>query len=170
LKYLGSAAIVLMSMFAAIGYGIIHDQITARICVEYFSVGHPPIFPTEDPTLLGLGWGIVATWWVGLILGFGLALAARAGSRPPRPVRSLIRPILSLLMVAGLSAATMGVVGYWLAESGSISLLEPMSSRVPRDKHSRFLACLWAHNASYGMGFFGGLFVMLRVWRLPYRV
>ena len=46
-----SAAILLLSEFAAIGYGIVHDQITARVCVEYFSIGHPPIFPTDDPTI-----------------------------------------------------------------------------------------------------------------------
>lgn len=60
--------IVLLSILAAIGYGIIHDQVTARICVEYFTIGHPPIFHTDSPALLGVRWGILATWWVGLIL------------------------------------------------------------------------------------------------------
>jgi hypothetical protein len=50
-------AIVLISIVAAISYGILHDQITARVCVEYFTMGHAPIFGTDDPTLLGLGWG-----------------------------------------------------------------------------------------------------------------
>jgi len=49
-----AAKIVLLSMASAITYGIIHDQVTARICVEYFTIGHPPIFGTEDPTLLVL--------------------------------------------------------------------------------------------------------------------
>ena len=49
-----TGAIVLMCVFAAVVYGVIHDQITARVCVEYFTVGHPPIFPTDDPTLLGV--------------------------------------------------------------------------------------------------------------------
>ena len=53
--------IVGMSIIAAVLYGIAHDQITARICVEYFTIGHPPIFGTDDATLLGLGWGIFAT-------------------------------------------------------------------------------------------------------------
>src|ERR1051326_6342681 len=48
-------SVVLMCIIAAVFYGVAHDQITARICVEYFPVGHPPIFPTKDPTLLGLG-------------------------------------------------------------------------------------------------------------------
>jgi len=64
-------AIVGLCIAAAIGYGIGHDQITARVCVEYFTIGHPPIFSTDSPRLLGLGWGIMATGWVGLVLGLG---------------------------------------------------------------------------------------------------
>lgn len=160
-----SAAIVLMCVFAAIVYGIVHDQITARVCVEYFTVGHPPIFPTNDPTLLGLGWGIIATWWVGLILGLGLVVAATAGRRPPRSILSLVRPVATLLAVMAVSAGAMGVVGYVLAEAGTVYLLEQMASEVPREKHSRFLADLWAHNASYAVGFIGGLVALVRVWR-----
>src|SRR5205807_5904962 len=89
----------LLCILAAICYGIVHDQVTARICVEYFTIGHPPIFGTDDPTLLGIGWGVVATWWVGLILGLGLAFAARVGPRPKRDAGSLVKPISRLLCV-----------------------------------------------------------------------
>jgi hypothetical protein len=47
--------IILASVAAAIIYGIVHDQITARICIEYFTVFHPPVFLTQSPTLLGFG-------------------------------------------------------------------------------------------------------------------
>jgi hypothetical protein len=154
-----------MCMSAAVVYGVVHDQVTARVCVEYFTVGHPPVFSTEDPTLLGLGWGVIATWWVGLLMGLGLAVAARAGGRPPRSVRSLVRPVLGLLAVAGGCAVVMGVVGYCLAEGGVVRLDKPLTWEVPREKHSRFLADLWAHTTSYAVGFGGGLVVLLRVWR-----
>ena len=42
-------AIVLLSVLTCVTYGIVHDQITARICVEYFTIGHPPVFDTDDP-------------------------------------------------------------------------------------------------------------------------
>jgi hypothetical protein len=29
------------------------------------------LFATESPPLLDLGWGIIATWWVGLLLSVG---------------------------------------------------------------------------------------------------
>ena len=145
-------------------YGIAHDQVTARVCLEYFTVGHPPIFNTTSPTLLALGWGVVATWWVGLPLGLTLATAARVGRRPKFGVRSLVRPVGILLVIMGASALTFGLVGAALAARGSISLWEPLASRVPRSAHVRFLADLWAHNASYFVGFFGGLGVAGWVW------
>jgi hypothetical protein len=158
-------AIVALCIASAVVYGIVHDQVTARVCVEYFTVGHPPVFHTDSPTLLGLGWGIIATWWAGLLLGIPLAVAGRAGSRPRRSVRSLLRPILTLLLIMGICALLAGVAGFVLAGLGEIVLVEPFASRVPADRHARFLAAGGAHLASYLVGFVGGLVVIVRVWR-----
>ncbi|NIM70118.1 MAG: hypothetical protein GTN86_05960, partial [Xanthomonadales bacterium] len=57
-----------------------------------------------SPTLLGLGWGVFATWWLGAILGIGLALAARGGKRPKSTARSLVRPIGILIGFMGALA------------------------------------------------------------------
>jgi hypothetical protein len=157
--------IVLTCILAAVLYGIVHDQITARVCVEYFTVGHARIFRTEDPTLLGLGWGIVATWWTGLLLGIPLAAAARAGARPKRPLSSLLRPIGGLLAVTAVCAATAGVIGWLLARSGTVWLTGPIAYVLPADRHVPFLADLWAHSASYLVGLAGGVVVIVRVWR-----
>jgi hypothetical protein len=154
-----------LCIISAVVYGVLHDQITARVCVEYFTIGHPPVFGTESPTLLGIGWGIIATWWVGLLLGIPLALAARAGKRPRRAARTLIRPLLILLAVMAACAFSAGLVGYLLGRSGAVFLLEPLASRVPPQKHAPFLADLWAHSASYLVGFLGGLVVIGQVWR-----
>jgi hypothetical protein len=160
-----SLGIVMMCIAAAVGYGIIHDQITARICVEYFTVGHPPVFGTENPTLLGLGWGIIATWWVGLLLGVLLAQAARAGSRPQRSAMSLWRPILGLLAVMAICAAAAGMFGWMLASIGAVHLVGPITQRLPAERHIPFLADLWAHSASYLVGLAGSVIVMVLVWR-----
>ncbi len=68
-------AIVLQCVAACVVYGVIHDQFTVRICLEYFTIGHPPVFPTVNPTLLALGWGVIASWWVGVLVGIPLASA-----------------------------------------------------------------------------------------------
>jgi hypothetical protein len=160
-----TVGIIALCIAAAVTYGVVHDQVTVRVCVEYFTVGHPPIFPTESPTLLGIGWGIVATWWVGLLLGVPLALIARAGPGPKRDVQSLVGPVTTLLGAMGTCALLAGLAGLVLGQSGAVHLVEPLASRIPRDRHARFLADLWAHAASYLVGFVGGIVVMARVWR-----
>lgn len=115
-----SIAIILTCIFAAVCYGIVHDQITARICVEYFTIGHPPVFGTDDPTLLGIDWGIIATWRAGFLLGMPLAVAAWGGSRPARSLRSLIRPISKLLGVMAICALFAGISGWALVSHGVI--------------------------------------------------
>jgi hypothetical protein len=160
-----SLKIILLSIAAAISYGIFHDQITARICVEYFTIGHPPIFGTEDPTLLGIGWGILATWWVGLFLGVLLAAVARTGKLPKRSAASLVKPIAWLMLVSACGAVLAGLLGWTLASSRIVHLVEPLASRVPGDKHVAFLIDGFAHTVSYGFALLGGLVLLAIVWR-----
>jgi hypothetical protein len=158
-------ATVVLAVVAAVVFGVVHDQVTARVCVEYFTIGHPPLFrfQTESPTLLAFGWGVVATWWVGVMLGIPLALAARAGSRPKINAVDLIRPLRNLMAITAVAAFTSGIVGYFLATNNIAYLVEPLKSRVPPAKHDVFIADLWAHTASYVFAFCGGLILIVYV-------
>src|SRR5215467_7886305 len=127
-----SLKIIALCVGAAIAYGIVHDQFTARICIEYFTVFHPPVFATQSPTTLAFGWGIIATWWVGGFLGLLLVIAARAGSRPPLTAKSLIRPIGTLLLVMATCAILFGVAGFVLAQREVVSLPEWVAHKLPR--------------------------------------
>lgn len=131
-----AASIIATTILACVIYGINHDQITARLCVEYFTVFHPPVFPTQDPTLLGIGSGIIATWWVGLLLGIPLAIAARAGSSPKRNAEDLFRPIAKLMLISGCLAFVAGVGGYFSATMGWVWMVEPWASQIPKEKHA----------------------------------
>lgn len=155
---------VALGIVAACVYGIVHDQVTAHVCVEYFTLGHAPLFATESPILLGIGWGVVASWWGGAILGLGLAAAARAGHRPKVDAKEMVRPVCLLLLVMATSALLFGMVGYWLAKTGTIQLLGRIALDVAREKHPYFLADMWAHGASYLVGFMGGWLLIVRVW------
>jgi len=153
--------IVGICTLAAIAYGIIHDQITARICVEYFTVFHPPILgDTQSPTLLAFGWGVIATWWVGVLLGVPLAVAARVGSRPRLTVSDLLPMIRTLLIVMAVCAFVAGVVGYFWGVMPS-----SMATLLPPERYRRFLVDWWAHNASYASGFIGGIVLWITAYR-----
>jgi hypothetical protein len=164
-ELLAWASIIALSIAAAIGYGVIHDQITAHVCVEYFTIGHPPVFATDNPILLGLGWGVIATWWVGALLGLALAAAARVGRRTKQGAGSLVRPIAWLTVVTGLFACAAGLTGWWLASRGTVQLADWLAERVPVEKRAAFLADGFAHTASYATGFLGAMVVLIYVWR-----
>jgi p-aminobenzoyl-glutamate transporter AbgT len=70
-----------------------------------------------------------------------------------------------LLLAIATAAVLAGVVGRMLAEAGSVFLVEPLASRVPKDRHVDFLTDLWAHSAAYAAGFVGGLVLATLTWR-----
>ena len=162
-----SLKIILLCILSAVVYGILHDQITARVCVEYFTIGHPPIFHTASPTLLGLGWGVIATWWVGAFLGILAAVAARVGGLPKAAATELIRPLAVLMAMAAIAALISGITGFFAARTFGVWLPMSLVARLPEAKLNAFQADLWAHLASYAVGFIGGFAVC--IWLLILR-
>ena len=160
-----SLLIVLMALAAAVFYGIVHDQVTVRICLEYFTVGHPKIIESQSPTLLAFTWGVVATWWVGLPLGIALALASGLGKRPKLGPPDLVKPLAILLGIMATLAVVAGICGFLAARSGTIILLPPLAERVPADRHVAFITTLWMHLASYAAGVIGGITLCVKTWR-----
>ena len=106
-----SIKIVLLCIVSAMLYGILHDQVTTRVCVEYFTIGHPPIFRTDEPTILALGWGVLATWWVGGLLSLLVVPACRLGTWPKWEAAHLLRPIGVLLVVMACASTAGGDCG-----------------------------------------------------------
>jgi hypothetical protein len=159
-------AIVVLSMLATIFYAIVHDQITARVCIEYFTIGHPKILAVKaiSPTVIGFVWGVAATWWAGLGLGIPLAIAARIGSRPKKSVREFVFPMLVVMGVTGALALGAGIAGYVVASMGWITLQGPLAAGVPPQQHVPFIADLFAHNMSYAAGAIGGIVLVVRTW------
>ena len=104
-----STALMGGSIAAAIAYGVLNDQITARVCPEYFTHGfhksmmdrwHTPlmrkarnvILNSNSPTKIGLIWGTIATWWMGALIGVPITLAAQAGRWPKLYAKDLVKP------------------------------------------------------------------------------
>lgn len=160
-----SLKIFFVCVIASILYGIIHDQITARVCLEYFTVFHPPVFATQSPTLLAFGWGVIASWWMGALLGVLLAIAARAGSRSKLSAESLLKPIGKLLTIMFACALLAGLTGFVATQKDVIIPPEWMANNLTATINPRFMADWCAHNASYATGFFGGIILCVLQYR-----
>jgi hypothetical protein len=154
---------VAICVIGIIIYGIVHDEITAHLCVEYFTVAHPHLFPTQDPFLLGIAWGIAGTWWVGLLLGSILAFVSQVGTAPKLAAKDLVVRVLALLFVTACCALLAGTVTYFVARAYRLVLPD---LAIPVEKHAAFFSVWAAHLASYCVGIIGGLLMILNTWRL----
>ena len=161
------AKVILLSVAAATAYGVVHDEITARLCVEYFSLAHPPLFPFSSPTMLGLCWGVAASFGVGLVLGYLLAQASQSEGLLGVPICA--RP--SAVRPSGFNWPCCG--GYRIYRVQARAVLRDLAARVaavrlgrvlPRSQQDRFLAVWFAHAASYFFGLVGGSILIFRIW------
>ncbi len=160
-----AAKIWLVAIVATVAYGIAHDLVTTRVSLEYFTVAHAGIVETQSPTLLAFGWGVVATWWAGVLLGGLIALTARFGKRRKIAVRDLAGPGASLMLAIGVLSLIAGVAGYIAAGAGAISLSDSFAADIPPGgAHQRFLAVAWAHTAAYGGGGVGATLFAAWIW------
>src|SRR5690349_20050883 len=162
MQFLG---IIVLAVVGGAAYGILHDQITVRVCLEYFTIGHPAIFATRSATLLAVGWGIVATWWVALPLGFSLAAAARVGTRRKWTVREVARPLVVLLASMAACALTAGIAGYVLVRFGWVSIPPWVMVSIDEARRTVFMADWFAHSASYFSGIVGAAILCAYVWK-----
>jgi hypothetical protein len=161
--------IVGLFTLAAVAFGLVHDQITARVCVEYFTIAHERIVASTSPTVLGLVWGVVATWWAGAIAGIVVSLAAREGPWPKRTWRDLVRPACLLAIAMAVSALVAGVAGYLLTADGVIRIVADYEDAIAPERAARFMADVWAHLASYAVGLMGSLVIAARTLAARHR-
>ena len=153
---------MLLGIAAMTGYGMAQDQVSARLCPEYFTRLHPPIPGVTDPTLLGIAWGFLGAWWGGALLGYFAGIAATIGPRPPVPVRELVRPMLVLVVVVAGVAALTGVAVAVHADLLGVALGPGMAAAVPPGRHRALFVVACLHFAAYASAAVGS--VGLCVW------
>ena len=158
------------------------DQVTTRICFEYFSEGfHKEMI--EDTwmqgflgrypgncTIWGITWGIYASWWVGAILGVLLAATSTIGSWPRLSARKCTALIIACLLLTALSVASLAFYGssYFLEALDRKDLISmcrgygfevaPTSGELSKTSERicrGYLFCGHIHNFAY---LFGGLY------------
>lgn len=186
------AQIVLGCIAAACVLGIINDQITARICLEYFTEGfHKESikgttlarflakFP-DSCTVWGLVWGVVATWWLGAIFGVVLAVSARAGWWPKMsPARVGVLVVFSMASI-GISVLLYGLFKRYyefplpadqvpkllVAHRFMIKDYQPAKHE---DLGRRYLLCSYIHFQAYQAGIAYGIIAVGWVLYIRYR-
>jgi hypothetical protein len=159
------ARVVVLCVAAACTYGVLHDEVTVHLCPEYFTVAHPPYFPTSSLTLLGLYWGVAATAGIGIALGIILSRITHSPGLPPYPDRLLVRRIAKLLATMAVAAMTAGLAGFELAAHRYLSLPQAFAEVIAPADHARFMAAWFAHGASYLFGLSGGIALCLSLWK-----
>ncbi len=156
--------IIALCIAAAVVYGVLHDQVTTRICIEYFTVFHEQIIKSESPTVLAFFWGTVATWWAGLAVGIPALIVCRIGPWPKFGAKKLVRPITVLLATMAIASFSAGVSGYFFTQLRVVAPPLWVQNQLEVERYPRFMADWFAHNAAYGVGFLGGLVVSAWVW------
>ncbi len=167
------------SVLAACLYGIVNDQVSARVCPEYFTQGFhrrnvedfpegwlkDTLLTTDSPTKLGLIWGVLGTWWMGAGLSVPIMASARIGSYPKLRMKDLVKPTGIALGAMGLYSLYEGIRGYRLAASGQIYMDRYLGTDdylgiadgTPDESLNAFIANDYAHNAAYGGGVLAAL-------------
>ncbi|CAN5351252.1 hypothetical protein BH09SUM1_BH09SUM1_19540 [soil metagenome] len=150
-------------MGAAILYGIVHDMVTAHVCVEYFTLAHEKYIDSTSPVVVGLLFGVISTWWAGAALGILVGYAAARGEKPPLPVREVVRMLTWMLCILFSLAMLAGAVGYHVG--GNVSDDDLIKFGIADERIARFWFDVWAHLASYGGGLAGGVILALVAYR-----
>jgi len=152
--------IVLGSTGLACALGIAIDLVTANVAVEWFSVHHPRIVPTDNPWALALVWGIAASWWFGAISG---VVVATVNHRRPHPLEpgQILRWVR--IACAALWLVMMAIV---LAVLTAAFTLVPAEKRGPTFDHdARLIAVALAHQSEYVLGAIALLVIAVLTWR-----
>lgn len=153
------------SLIAAM-YGIIHDQVTYTLSVEYFTKLKFHQFHYAD-----LGWGprgfagavgLLATWWVGFIAGWFLG---RLGTKRLAQVeaRRAVGRGFALIFGCGLIG---GTSGWCIGRATTMNSIPPHWAPVLRqfeiDHAADFITVAHIHNGGYAGALVG--FVIAALW------
>ena len=151
-----------LGLVAAVVFGVTMDLYEARLCPEYFTVHHNPIPNLDDPTLLGLAWGFLGTWWFGAALGGLAGLCSSVGRYPKLAPRELLPPILVLLFATVTTTIITGVSVQQYAELFAIRLDPAFEATVAAGREHALFTTACRHYAAYLSAGLGG--VILLAW------
>ena len=163
--------ITLWCTIVTIIYAMMHDQILTRICLEYFTRGfhkrnmeswkHEPFFAPfreiliqneDNPTIVALVWGFVASWFVGAIVGCILSVCYLIFPKDIN-LKKLIRNTLWMYLIAFICSVIGGFIAWYVCPQSwnnyrtwwyTLGLAD-----VPRDKWGLMFICNGINSGLY---------------------
>jgi hypothetical protein len=154
----------LYGLVAVVGYAILQDQVSARLCPDYFTVLHPPIPNCTNPTLLGVCWGFLGGWWGGIVMGYAAGLVSTLGPRPPLAPRDFVTPLLVCMCGVGTVTALCGISVWQHANMFGVSLDRVFDGLIPEERQRAALVVACYHFVSYAASTLGGVVVCVYLW------
>ena len=146
-----------IGLLTTVTYGVINNQVTARICIEFFDL-FPLRITNDSPTAIATVYGIWSTWWLGVPFGGLIATVGRVGRLPKIAPAIIVRPVGLVLSGVATTAAIFGVAGYFLYSSAPWDALpQNIRAAIPPDKVWAFYVVNFAHLGAYLSGVAGAL-------------
>jgi len=152
---------------AEVGYAMLQDQISVRMCPEYFTVAHPRIEGLTNPTLLGLAWGFLGAWWGGALIGAVAGFCSRLGYWPNLNPHELLRPVACLLLFQAAVTAAAGWLATFEVAVPGFMIVQSLASHIPEERHNACFIVSRMHQGTYLSAIAGG--VILCGWILRQR-
>jgi len=156
--------IVILAVFIAGLYGILHNQVSYTVAPEYFTKFKFRQFgfvDTQLPERVRASMvGFLASWWMGIPIGL---LIGVVGFIHPGPRRMLRVSLWSLLVAVGFTLLFgLGGLVYGYFQTTHTSIAEYQGWFIPDDVTDlrRFLCAGYMHNSSY----LGGVLAILVGW------
>jgi hypothetical protein len=140
---------MLLGIVLLSGYAIVQDQFSARLCPEYFTVLHNPIVGLTDPTLLGITWGFLGSWWGGALLGYGAGLASTLGRHQPMTVKQLLKPMLCVIAFVAVCTTLAGISVAMNADGFSVQVHALSTETIPVQRHKAAFIVATYHLVAY---------------------
>ena len=161
---------LVLGIWLMTAYAMLQDQVSSRLCPEYFTIFHNPIPGLTDPNLVGIAWGFLGSWWGGAILGYSAGLTATLGDKPCLQLRNIVKGMLVLLGVVGIMTALGGFSVYRHAELFQITLCcEPVQG-VPEERRRNLFIVACYHLITYGTAIIGSVLLCLELARQRHRL
>jgi hypothetical protein len=155
---------MLMGVGMLASFGMTMDQVSVRLCPEYFTVLHAPIPNLTDPTLLGLAWGYLGSWWGGAVMGYVMGIVASVGSRrAPLPLRALVRPMVIVVVMTAIGTLITGIAVARHTEMLDVTFADWLDRAVPRERQRQAFIVANYHFAAYASAIVASVIMSVRI-------